>query len=543
MKTLTYILMLNLLFTMLTFGQAFDWAKASGGNGSDRAYAITADNDGNSYVTGWFEETANFGDVVLISEGGKDVFLAKYNSNGEVVWATSAGGVGSNSAAGICMDWDEFPIITGWFSETIHFGDIVLESSGSYDMFVARYNNNGEVIWAKSAGGEGDDYGNRITTNFEYDVLVSGSFRYTAQFGGGASITSEGNRDIFVANYSNLGNFHWAINAGGKGEDRAYDIVSAPNGDIYFTGMYNGKAFFGDHDIFSNSIVSSYIAKMDAGGNFIWVKNGTGGANDYSRGFGLSMDNEGYVCGNGFFSGSFSFGENTVTATGGPYDFDAYIVRYDSEGEFKWLNKAGGYGNDQGFDLFTDNDGNSYATGFFSSVAVFGDHVIESQGESDIFIAKYNWAGEVEWAKRAGGIYQDYGYGITAGNPEVGALYLCGDFEDVASFDDIELTGWGWGLFDMFTAKLLYENDFIGESGHSFFKITPNPSSGVFDLEFSHLTKDVWLHILDSKGKLITKKMLLANQNKIIIETAMAAGIYTLFIPELGVSEKIVILR
>ncbi len=95
----------------------------------------------------------------------------------------------------------------------------------------------------------------------------------------------------------------------------------------------------------------------------------------------------------------------------------------------------------------------------------------------------------------------------------------------------------------MFTAKLLYENDFIGESGHSFFKITPNPSSGVFDLEFSHLTKDVWLHILDSKGKLITKKMLLANQNKIIIETAMAAGIYTLFIPELGVSEKIVILR
>ena len=114
------------------------------------------------------------------------------------------------------------------------------------------------------------------------------------------------------------------------------------------------KLFFGEHDIFSNSIVSSYIAKMDAGGNFIWVKNGTGGANDYSRGFGLSMDNEGYVCGNGFFSGSFSFGENTVTATGGPYDFDAYIVRYDSEGEFKWLNKAGGYGNDQGFDLFTD---------------------------------------------------------------------------------------------------------------------------------------------------------------------------------------------
>ena len=67
-----------------------------------------------------------------------------------------------------------------------------------------------------------------------------------------------------------------------------------------------------------------------------------------------------------------------------------------------------------------------------------------------------------------------------------------------------------------------YENDFIGETGNGLFKITPNPSSGVFDLEFSDLKKDVWLHILDSKGKLITKKMLLANQNKIIIEKLTA---------------------
>lgn len=538
MKYLSATLIL-LICTLATNSQSFDWAKSSGGNGSDRAYAIATDNNGNSYVTGWFQETAHFGDITLTSEGGKDVFLAKYNSNGEVQWAVKAWGIANNTAAGICMDWDDFPIITGWFAEDIHFGDLVLESNGSYDMFVARYNSNGDIIWARNAGGEGDDYGNRVTINLENDVLVSGSFRYTAHFGEEVVVTSEGNRDIFIANYSNTGNFHWVKRAGGAGEDRAYDIVSGPDGSTYFTGVFNGRAFFGDHDITSNSFLSTYVCKMNAGGQFLWVKKGSGGANDYARGFGIDIDSEGHIYSTGTFSGSLSYGEETIEASGGLYDFDIYLAKHNSSGNLLWIKKAGGYGMDQGFDIVVDNEGNSFVTGFFSSRADFGDIYLESAGMSDVFIVKYNWAGELQWVKQAGGDYQDYSYGISIGNTEENNVYICGNYQEEAAFDYIILSN--WGAMDMFTAKLDYTGDFVYEQNHGVIKITPNPNNGSFNIYTNTQLNDVVIIIISADGKTVFKERTSSINNEIKINASLASGTYTFLIPELGISSKFVV--
>ena len=540
MKNLTTLLIALFVFINPSNSQSFDWAKASGGEGSDQAYAIVTDTIGNSYVTGWFSNSAHFGDITLTSENGKDVFLAKYNNDGEVVWAVAAHGIANNAAAGITLDWDGFPIITGWFAETIHFGETPLESNGSYDMFVTRYNSSGDVIWAKSAGGEGDDYGNRLTTNFEYDVIVSGSFRYTANFGENTSITSEGNRDIFIANYANNGNFQWVKKAGGEGEDRAYDILCAPDGGTYFTGVFNGKAFFGEHDIVSNSFLSTFITKMDAGGNFLWVRKGTGGANDYARGFGISMDGEGYAYAVGTFSGMLTFGDEIATASGGEFDFDTYIVKYNSQGDLSWLKNAGGYGMDKAFDLYTDNNGNSFVTGFFSGEAEFGGHVLESEGKADIFIAKYNWAGEVIWAKRAGGEYLDYGYSISNGNPENGILYICGNYQEDATFDDIVLTNWG-GV-DMFVAKLNHDNDFVNESTNKIINTFPNPSNGTFIINLEESTnKDITIKIYSTDGKLVIEKHISNVKHSTEIKTDLTSGVYNLHIPELSLNSKLII--
>ena len=539
MKKYLSSIMVFISISACVVGQSFDWATATGGGGSDQAYAIATDASGNSYVTGWFSGSANFGDIVLNSEGGKDIYLAKYNGNGEILWAKRAWGVASNSAAGICLDWDGFPIITGWFAESIHFDEITLESWGSYDMFVARYNSEGDVIWAKSAGGEGDDYGNRVTTNLEYDVLVSGSFRYTANFGEETTVTSEGNRDIFIANYSNEGNFHWVKRAGGEGEDRAYDIISASDGSTYFTGLFNGKAYFGEHDINCTSLLGTYVAKMNAGGNFLWVRKGHGGANDYARGFGISMDGEGYVYSTGAFSGSLTFGEQTVAASGGQYDFDMYIAKHNHEGGLAWIKKGGGYGSDQGFDIYTNSGGESFVTGFFSNIAEFGGQFLESAGKSDIFIAKYNWAGEVEWLKLAGGDYQDYGYGISHGNTSENNLYICGNYQEEAAFDDIIISN--WGNFDMFTAKLNFDGDFVVENNNNSFIISPNPSNGTFEISLNSPHKTITIQIFSSDGKLILEEKTSGKQKSILIKTDLASGIYNLRIPELSSNGKLVI--
>lgn len=532
-----YTIILYLVLPGLLSAQSFDWASMAGGPGSDQAYAIATDAAGNSYVTGWFSETVHFGDVVLNSEGGKDVFIAKYDASGEVMWAKRAWGVASNTAAGICLDWDGFPIITGWFAESIHFGETTLESRGSYDMFVARYHADGEVVWAKSAGGEGDDYGNRVTTNMESDVLVSGSFKYTAHFGEETTITSAGDRDIFIANYSNTGNFHWVKEAGGMGEDRAYDIVSDGEGYTYYTGVFTGKAFFGEHHIQSSSFLSSYIAKMDAAGNTLWVKKGTGGANDFSRGYGIGLDSEGSVIGCGTFSGRITYGEHSLEASGGEYDFDTYMVKLNHEGGVQYLVKGGGYGMDQAMDLVTDQHGYAYMTGFFSGEVHFGNLVLESFGKSDICIVKYNWAGEALWAKRAGGHFLDYGYGIS--NDTLGALYVCGNFQEGASFDDHSIEGVG-GM-DMFIAKLLHTGDFIPEHGGGTLFISPNPNNGRFELAIPKNKNSLTLTIYDMQGKKVMEKQLEGQNENINLSLELPLGTYILTIPENQSSQKLII--
>ena len=152
-------------------------------------------------------------------------------------------------------------------------------------------------------------------------------------------------------------------------------------------------------------------------------------------------------------------------------------------------------------------------------MANFGDHVLESTGKSDIFIAKYNWAGEVVWAKRAGGEYLDYGYGISQGNPENELLYICGNFQEDAAFDDIVLSNWG-GL-DMFVAKLNYDNEFVNESNNENLSIFPNPSNGTFELNFDKQHKSITIKIFSSDGKLVVEKQLANTQNHIEIKTAL----------------------
>jgi len=418
MKTkITFLFILTLGLSITAFAQTFNWASEAGGNGNDQGYCITIDENSNSYVGGYFSDTAYFDSEMLISQGHNDVFVAKYDSLGVFQWVVQGGGLGSNTCSGITTDLNNNIFISGWFAETMHTGETIIESSGSYDMFVIKINPEGNVLWARKAGGESDDYANRITINMEGDVIVSGTFRNEMLIGETTQIESLGNRDIFIANYSNEGNFHWVKKFGGKCEDRAYGIECNTSGSIYFTGFFSGICFFGDIELFSPSIISTFIAKLNPAGEIIWAKKAGGGANDFSRGFGLGVDDSGNAYATGFYSGNINFtDEQSLQATGGQFDFDNYIVKYNAEGDFIWAQNSGSINMDQSRDIFVSGNGNSYITGFFSNLAEFGQFETESIGMTDVFVAKYNAEGIVQWVKNAGGTENDYGYGICSNN-------------------------------------------------------------------------------------------------------------------------------
>jgi len=364
MKAIIFLFSSLLLTGSSLSSQDFQWAGAAGGYGSDQAYAMATDASGNFYITGWFSDTADFSGIELISDSLKDIYLAKYDSLGSLQWVKQAPGKGNNMAAGMAMDADGNVLITGWFEEQISFDDIQLECHGLYDMFVAKYDTEGNAVWAKKASGEQDIYGNRLTVNGEGDIIVSGSFRGDVEFAEEHNFTSFGDRDIFIALYHNDGTFGWASHFGGMGEDRAYGIDIDGSSNILFTGFYNGICHFGEYELYSPAITSIYLARLDPAGNLQWVNRAFGGASDFARGFGIGIDDSDNIYTTGFFSGHLNLNyQDTLYARGGEFDFDAYVACYHPEGHLRWANTAGGIHMDQGLDLVVDALAKSWLAG------------------------------------------------------------------------------------------------------------------------------------------------------------------------------------
>jgi integrase len=264
------------------------WAKGAGGFAFEQGLGIAVDSSGNSFVTGSFESTgAVFGlgetnQTTLILAGSSDAFVAKYDSNGALVWAKGAGGVSTEIGNGIVADGSGNSYVTGTFSGAATFGaggagQTTLNSAGGSDVFVAKYNSNGALVWAKSAGGTSADSGNDIAVDSLGNSYVTGFFFLTATFGTGEAnqtmLTSAGNSDIFVAKYDPNGALVWAKGAGasGAGLDQGTGVAVDSAGNSYATGQFTSTATFGAGEANPTVLTSAgsndvFIAKFAGSG-------------------------------------------------------------------------------------------------------------------------------------------------------------------------------------------------------------------------------------------------------------------------------------
>lgn len=535
------IVLMSLMSFLLEFtinAQNFNWAKQAGGAGSDQGYDMGVDASGNVYVCGWFSETAQFGTETLMSFGMQDIFIASYDSAGVFRWVRQAGGLGNELSAGIVTNSNGTSYITGWFSETVNFGDISITSAGSYDMFIAKYNSSGEVQWVESGGGPSDDYGNRIALGFDGNVCVSGSFRETINIGDKV-LTSMGDRDILLAHYSSDGKLIFAKSFGGTGEDRGYGIYQDFKCDFFLTGFYSGTAYFDEITLVSPAIISSYILKMNSEGNFQWVKSVAGHANDFARGFGIAADGEGNIVATGFFSGSADIVDQTLYATGGQFDFDVYLVKFDDDGILQWAQNAGSAGIDHGRSLSVNSKGEIFLSGFFTDIGNFGELQISSAGMSDVFVVKYNSDGSASWAINGGGVENDYGYGIV--NDAAGSVYITGVFESDAIFGATTLKAFGGN--DIFLAKIPSASSGINiPVGSGLIRIFPNPAGENISISLGNIPinkKEVKITILNETGSLIMEKTIRKFTDDQIIQIKtkrLKPGLYILQLNGEGIS-------
>jgi len=315
------------------------WSIPLGGANKDVVYGVQTDAARNVYVTGYFSSTVDFdpsaSTYTLASNGGRDIFLAKYDSAGNFRWAFNAGGTISTAyeegGQDIAIAGANI-YLTGNFEGTADFNPAIgvnsLTSNGSLDIFVASYDTAGNYNWAINMGSNNKhDYSYGIDLDASENVYITGGFEEKVDFDPSASVdtlvsASVNAQDIYVAKYNSLGAYQWAFRVGGNTsvDDHAFDIDVTAAGDIYITGEVWGPADFDPSAGVANINTSNdqlFFARYTNAGNFVWAfeVGATGSNGPADNGFGVHLAGNGTLYATGDFSGTADFDPNAGTAT------------------------------------------------------------------------------------------------------------------------------------------------------------------------------------------------------------------------------------
>jgi len=304
--------------------------------------------------------------------------------------------------------------------------------------------------WAVKAGGDYSDVGYSIAIDSQGNQYIIGCFEETATFGT-HTLTASGDDDLFVAKLDPSGNWLWAVRAGGAGRDVGRGIAVDVTGNAYVTGYYTGTATFGNHTL------TTYGGELDTDiyvakldTNGNWLWVVQAGSTNFDWGNSIALDGMGYAYVTGHFFGNATFGSHSLTANGGT---DIFVVKLSPSGNWLQAVQAGGADFEEAYCIAVDEAGNTWLTGVFRDTTTFGNRTLTTNGNNDIFVAKLGFSGNWLWAVNAGGTNYDFGYDIAV--DDEGNAWVTGFFMGAASFGSHSVVagGSGWNA-NIFVARL-----------------------------------------------------------------------------------------
>lgn len=295
------------------------WLKEGKSVSQASTRGMASDAQGNIVIVGYYGSTTvdsvRFDDIKITTNGQRDVFIVKYNSEGVVQWGITGGGLKSGEQANdVVIDASGNIYVTGVYTDTATFSGIVLNGLGLGEIFVSKYNSAGVIQWAKTAGGiKTSDDGSGIAVGHDGSVYVCGRFDSAATFGN-TNLVGYGSQDAFLAKYDNNGTLVWVKYWGGTGVDYLNDIAIDPDGNILGIGYFNGTATFGGTNITAVSSSDIFFIKVNPSGDILWIKQGGGSDADIASG--IATDLGGNLYGAGYFSVYAKFGADSLVSSG-----------------------------------------------------------------------------------------------------------------------------------------------------------------------------------------------------------------------------------
>ncbi len=518
-----FLFSISFLINKNSLGQPTQWSclQGSGGVNDDKATFVASEFNGlgDVYVIGTFKSpTIVFGSTTLTntSPGTSDIFLVKYFGC-SIIWAKSYGTINNDVGTGVAV-FQSSVYITGYFnSTTMSIGAITLTNSGNDDGFAAKVDPNGNVIWAKSFGGTGNDR----PTACVNDQLGLGTLNIIGSFDspftiGTNTLTSAGNSDIFWLRYNSTGSVTLARGYGSVDNDEANSITD-DGVTKYICGAFKGSSIaFGSNTLtnINAGTFDAFLVKID--GSFTETfASGFGGVGD-DRATCLPKTSFCGICAGIYNSPSLIAGSVTIT-NNGVGTTDGFIISFSPSLTPNWAKTVGGTDDDAIYGIATwYNMTRVYLTGSFNSASLaLNNYTLNNvnAGTSDLLLAAFDCSGNALLAKSAGSMGNDVGFSVNTNKGLSGPyeLNVAGSYgAPMFTLTNNSFTATNNGGSDMFLTSLddspnSIEEVKVGEE----FLIYPNPVTNKMNIEFSKIS--------NSKIKLILTnvigQMIYLNEN------------------------------
>jgi hypothetical protein len=323
-----------------------------------------------------------------------------------------------------------------------------LQSNGQQDAYVAKFDENGKALWVTQLGDSNEDLGYVLTVDANQNVFVAGTFRELTKIG---EITlaiksvsnSSGNpnmEDIFVASLDHNGKVRWVKQIAGTGFERPTAIRVAPSGKVYLTGYFHQEVYFNNIAYGKPEQSAFFIACYDPNGTLDWGKI-YGNINDGYPHYGsiypsnLKIATNGDLLIAGSYEGQKQIGSVSITSTG---DQDAFLSRFDKDGNVLWVRTFGGIGSENCPGLALDDNGTIYIGGSFRNQMTIGSNIFTSlKTGGSTFLAAYTSTGTLTWASQVGLPGAQYLFDLVVNE---GKLHFVGYYDSAATIGDKQLT-------------------------------------------------------------------------------------------------------
>jgi hypothetical protein len=482
-----FLLFLNVSFLGInSFGQVapgIEWQNTIGGNEEDYLTSINRTNDG-GFIVGGGSQSGISGDKSENCWGYNDYWIVKLNAAGNIQWQNTIGGTSVDNFSSIRQSSDGGYFLGGNSNSNIS-GDKTENSIGSFDFWIVKLNASGNIQWQNDIGGS------LAETLFELNPTIDGGCILGGQSSSGISGDKSenciGGFDYWVVKLDSLGTIQWQNTIGGAGYDLLISIQQT-NDSGYILGGFSDSNISGDKTENSMGDDDYWVIKLGPVGNIEWQN--TIGGNNQDDLYSIQQTTDGgYILGGKSISDS--SGDKTENSCG---QFDYWVVKLDTIGNIQWQNTIGGSGEDVLNSIKQCSDG-GYIAGGFSYSGISGDKTENSQGMQDYWVVRLNPLGNIVWQKTIGGSDEDW---LKELDQTTDGGYILGGWSTSnISGDKTENSS---GLSDYWIVKLFPDTTTsipTLQSSINNLQISPNPSSGMFQITFPSSSSEKTTYTLE----------------------------------------------